>query len=519
MEELLKFIKSEEEEEEKKKKKGKRKKRKSKVAVQPEDKTESKPAPEAEDIERKESERSENPEPEHEAEPEPKPEQQPAAKQEEEKTTPAVAPIPEPATEPVRAKSPTPKKEESSAEWEEAAQRKKPAGRPQRQRNPRREYVEKRKLKPTTAVQATTESALAAPEPQPAVKPAVKEEEEKEVPLPPMESLKKPEEAPKPREETQPTMKEDVTPVTTKPEARPEEPAKNLAASEPAEQSKDERRDNSLNSSKELGVGRGRGGRDRRRGVRYRARGPTYVFRAKTSVEQPKETKESTAPVESKPEEPVREEPKDDAKSKEELTALIKSELQSCAKSAEAEKPEPATVHDLQQQSSGAEEQVGVAPPPGVLSETKTCDEHTQTSAEKEAEDRIMAAAAAEVRRPTDIVLGSENIEELKKEIELTNQITYDFAKQIGALEHELESEKKRRQEAEEKLFDLLQQKQAKEGEGSMMCLADGKPGYSVYSNLLESAVNIQNLLDLANEELKNKSGLLRKVLRYEKKG
>jgi len=46
----------------------------------------------------------------------------------------------------------------------------------------------------------------------------------------------------------------------------------------------------------------------------------------------------------------------------------------------------------------------------------------------------------------------------------------------------------------------------------SVICISDGKPSYSTYGNLLESAANIQNLLDLANEELKNKSMLLRKV-------
>ncbi len=83
-------------------------------------------------------------------------------------------------------------------------------------------------------------------------------------------------------------------------------------------------------------------------------------------------------------------------------------------------------------------------------------------------------------------------------------------------MEHELEAEKKRRQEAEDKLFDLVLAKQEMEREDtastSMICAAEGKPSYSSYSNLLESAANIQCLLDLANEEMKNKSILLRKV-------
>lgn len=168
----------------------------------------------------------------------------------------------------------------------------------------------------------------------------------------------------------------------------------------------------------------------------------TYVVknRAATSAEPEPERKEETIPApvpESKTEEVqvppppvelVKEHDEvadkveyDDAKTKEELTAMIRSELQSCVKETEtANKDEEETV---QQQSSGAE--------PEVVQEKKTrvetgmCDADTQTNyqAENEDEEKTM-----EIPRPTDIVLGSENMEELKKEIELTNQITYDFA-------------------------------------------------------------------------------------------
>lgn len=78
----------------------------------------------------------------------------------------------------------------------------------------------------------------------------------------------------------------------------------------------------------------------------------------------------------------------------------------------------------------------------------------------------------------------------------------------LNHLEHDLEFEKKKRAEAEMKLYNLLfAQKQT-----APVCLSDGKPNYKSYSQILEGNLTIQDLLALSNEELEGKQVLIKKV-------
>jgi len=80
-------------------------------------------------------------------------------------------------------------------------------------------------------------------------------------------------------------------------------------------------------------------------------------------------------------------------------------------------------------------------------------------------------------------------------------------------LEHKLGLEKKNRQELENKLIAILDMaSQKEETNNSLFSGEDEKSNCTASSNLLETAVNAQSLLDLANEELKKKMILLEKV-------
>ncbi len=76
-------------------------------------------------------------------------------------------------------------------------------------------------------------------------------------------------------------------------------------------------------------------------------------------------------------------------------------------------------------------------------------------------------------------------------------------------LEQELHTTRENRRQAEIKLYDMVKGKQVPR---SLVANPEGNPNYDSYEHLMESVENMQDLLDLANEELRNKSVVLEKV-------
>jgi len=104
---------------------------------------------------------------------------------------------------------------------------------------------------------------------------------------------------------------------------------------------------------------------------------------------------------------------------------------------------------------------------------------------------------------------------EIVAELEKNKLAAHSHVKQISYLEQELQEERKKRIKAEEELYDLLftnQQPNKKVDNSSLVCMAEGKPHYTSYAHLVENKGSINDLLDLVNEELRNKHILLRKI-------
>ena len=81
-------------------------------------------------------------------------------------------------------------------------------------------------------------------------------------------------------------------------------------------------------------------------------------------------------------------------------------------------------------------------------------------------------------------------------------------------MDKELQEEKKRNIKVEERLFDVLfSMKRSEVVENSIIvCSAEGKPSYGSYAHLIEDQGTVEELLELANEELKNKDMLIKNV-------
>ena len=79
-------------------------------------------------------------------------------------------------------------------------------------------------------------------------------------------------------------------------------------------------------------------------------------------------------------------------------------------------------------------------------------------------------------------------------------------------MDRELQEEKKKSTEAEGKIFDLLFSLNGSIDNPGIMCAAEGKPCYGSYAHLVEDQGSVEDLLELANEELKNKHLILRKI-------
>ena len=83
----------------------------------------------------------------------------------------------------------------------------------------------------------------------------------------------------------------------------------------------------------------------------------------------------------------------------------------------------------------------------------------------------------------------------------------------IERVEYELECEKEQKYEVEKQLFyKLFLERMRDKTALPLVSLSDGVPEYKDYGHLLEDPINVRDLLELANEELRNKAELLRKV-------
>ena len=81
-------------------------------------------------------------------------------------------------------------------------------------------------------------------------------------------------------------------------------------------------------------------------------------------------------------------------------------------------------------------------------------------------------------------------------------------------MERELQEEKKKTLELNENLFNSLFEAQQDERVENPLIIstAEGKPNYESYAHLIESENSTDELLELANEELKRKQKILRKI-------
>ena len=153
--------------------------------------------------------------------------------------------------------------------------------------------------------------------------------------------------------------------------------------------------------------------------------------------------------------------------------------------------------------------------PPSELPEmSESSDAPDSKQMSEQALEETKSETCAQTESSVELTSVDSKAGQLVVECDRNKLAAHHFVKIISHLEQELQEEKKKRKEAEERLFDLLfiNQTPNKKVDAALVCMAEGKPNYGSYAHLVENKSTTGDLLDLVNEELKNKHILLRKI-------